>query len=432
MTKNRDRYPLGEQSLIENNQTVVVLDEHGEVIGKTYPKRAKGLIKKGRAEFLSENVIRIKNSCPTEKSEESIMEINEKVINNQSNESVENAVEIELKTPERKHEYIFFKPRDYFDNPDIRSNRNARYMHLLPNGSFEEVYKVGAWPGGWVFSGICSKFIPVSKDTDYTFVFWLNGGENENKDELCQLLVIYSDGQAERATSEEYHQNYRYYLNRGKVKPIKTIDGWYLFAIDLPKADKSFVEFRFEADKAPTYLREAAAPEFYADMPDTYDEYAAYRPQRHNIFFEDGWPADDPNTHGNWYSTAAIKRRLEKEANGEIEEEPKTEPMPEPETKRDSGWDNLAKLVAENIDLDEIASNIDTSDIADYIDLDDIADNIDLDDIVSNIDLDDIASSIDMDELAESVADKLDLDDLADKIAERLDIRSIIEEILND
>lgn len=46
MTKNRDRQPGGEQSPMTNNQTVVVISEHGEVVGKTYPKRAAGLVKK--------------------------------------------------------------------------------------------------------------------------------------------------------------------------------------------------------------------------------------------------------------------------------------------------------------------------------------------------------------------------------------------------
>lgn len=422
MTKNRDRYPLGEQSLIENNQTVVVLDEHGEVIGKTYPKRAKGLIKKGRAEFLSENVIRIKNSCPTEKSEESIMEINEKVINNQSNEAVERAVETELKTPERKHEYIFFKPRDWYANPDTaHSNSCERSFYQFPDGKFEEIYILGEW---WNrYSEIRSNVIPLDGDTDYTFVFWLNGGENDRANEICRCLVIYlSDDQPVKFGNDDWNNRYVYNLVRGRTRYLKTVDGWYLFAIDLPKTDKHFLELRFNANNAPMALREAAAPESYADIPDSPDEFAGYRPQRHNIAFPNGWPDDRE------YSTAAIKARLEAESRGETVETRK----PEPEKKSGSGWDNLAKLVAENIDLDEIASNIDTSDIADYIDLDDIADNIDLDDIVSNIDLDDIADNIDMDELAESVTDKLDLDDLADKIAERLDIRSIIEDILND
>lgn len=426
MTKNRDRSPFGEQSPIPNNQTVVVLDEHGGVIGKTYPKRAKGLIKKGRAEFLSENVIRLKDSCPTEKSEESIMEINEKVINNQSNESVENAVETELKTPERKHEYIFFKPRDWYDNPDTaHSNKCERSFYQFSDGKYEEIYTLGNWfQNSW--SEIRSTLIPLRGDTDYTFVFWLNGGENDRFNETCQLLVIYlSDDQPVKFGNDDWNNRYVFKLSRNRMKYIKTVDGWYLFAIDLPKADKHFVELRFNANNAPMALREAAAPESYADIPDSPDEFAEYRPQRHNIAFPNGWPDDKE------YSTANIRARLEAESRGETVEAPK----PEPEKKKVTGWDSLAELVAENIDLSEIASNIDTSDIADNIDLDDIADNIDLDELAESVadklDLGvlgvSLAAGLDMDEIAE----KIDLDELAEKIAEKLDIRSIIEDILN-
>lgn len=52
MTKNRDRQPGGEQSPMTNNQTVVVISEHGEVVGKTYPKRAAGLVKKRSGRIL--------------------------------------------------------------------------------------------------------------------------------------------------------------------------------------------------------------------------------------------------------------------------------------------------------------------------------------------------------------------------------------------
>lgn len=426
MTKNRDRYPLGEESPMTNNQTVLVLDESGGVIGKTYPKRAKGLIKKSRAEFLSENVIRLK-SCPIEKSEESIMEFNEKVINDQSNEAVERVVENTpdaQESPARKHEYIRFIPREWYANPDTaHSNVCERSFYQFPDGKTEEIFTLGNW---WQnYSEICSNVIPLDADTDYTFVFWLNGGENDRTNEICRCLVIYlSDDQPVRFGNDDWNNRYVYNLMRGRTRYIKTVDGWYLFAIDLPRTDKHFLELRFNANMAPMALREAQDPESYADIPDSPDEYACYRPQRHNIVFQNGWPDDRD------YSTAAIKRRLEKEANGEIEEEPK--PEPEPEEKPVSGWESVAKLIAENLDMSEIASYIDASDVAANIDGYEIACDIDaLDDIAENIDISEIAGCIDMDELAEAVAENIDLDELADKIAERLDIRSIIEEIIN-
>ena len=43
-------------------KTIAVVDEQGRTYEATYPKRAKGLVKKGRARFLSENVICL--ACP--------------------------------------------------------------------------------------------------------------------------------------------------------------------------------------------------------------------------------------------------------------------------------------------------------------------------------------------------------------------------------
>lgn len=47
-------------------QRITVLDESGNVIGDTYPKRAKGLVKKGRALYVDETTI-----CLTEAEERS-------------------------------------------------------------------------------------------------------------------------------------------------------------------------------------------------------------------------------------------------------------------------------------------------------------------------------------------------------------------------
>lgn len=51
---------------------ISVIDQQGNVYEPTYPKRAKGLLKKGRARFVDENTICL--TCPLpEKREETIM-----------------------------------------------------------------------------------------------------------------------------------------------------------------------------------------------------------------------------------------------------------------------------------------------------------------------------------------------------------------------
>ena len=52
-------------------KNIVVLDENGKKAGKTFPKRAKGLVKSGRAEYVDEAVIRLvaPPSAPDERTE---------------------------------------------------------------------------------------------------------------------------------------------------------------------------------------------------------------------------------------------------------------------------------------------------------------------------------------------------------------------------
>lgn len=494
MAKNGDRQPFGEQSPMQNNQTVVVIDEHGEVVGTTYPKRAKGLIKKGRAEALAENVIRLGDFRPKDQSTEEIkMDVlNEQVINNTQEQAVENTVENLWKTFTGKHEYILFDPRKWYIPEKFLDSPVERYMYQSPDGKMTEIFSLGDWNGNWAQT--YSRFIPVSSDTDYTFVFWLNGGENDRYDETCGLIAVYTDAAGEGddvISDEEWDQRYVYRLNRGGVKPVKNIEGWYLFAIDLPKPDKKFLELRFAAQNAPMALKAAEEPSAYADLEDRPDEFADRRPQRHNIVFADGWP---DNT---WYSTKALKRKAQEEQSQASKPDGKWNELLE-KLKRikdiqghfsfdgdsfnfsdiaefaetaekfaqESGFktssrsehdgarksrssmnidlDDLAEQVADNIDIDEIAEqvadNIDLDDIAEHvmdnIDIDDITDqvmdNIDLDEIADNIDLTQVAAMLDIGGLADEVADRIDLDDLAEKIAEKLDIKGLLREILED
>lgn len=52
--KNRGKTPM-----IKN---IIVVDEHGKKYGTTYPKRAKGLVKQGRARFIAKNTLCL--ACP--------------------------------------------------------------------------------------------------------------------------------------------------------------------------------------------------------------------------------------------------------------------------------------------------------------------------------------------------------------------------------
>jgi len=85
MLANRGRYPSQKTTFAEKQITtkgaapieknVIVVDEQGNEYEATYPKRAKGLVKNGRARFVGENKICL--ACPPDKTlEETKMEEN--------------------------------------------------------------------------------------------------------------------------------------------------------------------------------------------------------------------------------------------------------------------------------------------------------------------------------------------------------------------
>lgn len=73
--KNRDILQMITKGGIPIGKNVKVIDEQGNQYEATYPKRARGLVKKGRARFVDENTICL--ACPpNEYLEEFIMEEN--------------------------------------------------------------------------------------------------------------------------------------------------------------------------------------------------------------------------------------------------------------------------------------------------------------------------------------------------------------------
>lgn len=75
---------------IEKN--IIVEDEYGNEYEATYPKRAKGLVKNGRARFIAENKICL--ACPPDiKTEDSIMSDNNNIINAELNPETPAATE---------------------------------------------------------------------------------------------------------------------------------------------------------------------------------------------------------------------------------------------------------------------------------------------------------------------------------------------------
>ena len=281
-------------------KNISVTDQDGRMIGTTYPKRAAGLVKNGRAIYLDDCTIRLSG-----KREPS---------------------DIELFITEGKHmNYLYFNARDWAEKQPETSNQgngwsqNGFFQGMQGmfqgghqstveksyindfDGNLVETIMLGDWDEPCV--EVVSKVMGLNAGEQYTFVFWLNGGENDRRDETCKLQISFD-------TNPAIDNNYK--LNRGFIKPLLHKEGWELYAIpfQVPAEMQTIVNTRmsFIAGNAPMAVKAAGNPELYQDWKDEPDEFAALRPQRHNLVFEDGWPSIHMYG-GDKYSTEALRKK---------------------------------------------------------------------------------------------------------------------------
>lgn len=317
-----------------------MFDSGDEKIGLTYERRAKGLVKKGRAVYLPDSdsgkAIRlISADCPMCENMEDTMDN----INTVSNMN-----------------YIFFNPREWMKLPDIDENRNifSRFFISSPfDNGMVEVASTGNWK--WDWCEITNGMTQLQPNTEYHFVFWLNGGENDCSDETCTFEVLFTDNSM-RTSQFDWEQRLCYKLNRSYIKPLKRYKGWELYDIPFVTNERKYTQLRFAAQRAPMAIMAAKEPAFYDNLPDIVDEFINERPQRHNIIFEDGWPTNE------WYATARLKKGKDGSKASSIEDLIDIDELSEIISERINeriaesiDMDELGEIVSENVDVDEIS-----------------------------------------------------------------------------
>lgn len=269
-----------------SHQTVTVLSQDGEQTGLTYPRRAAGLVKKGRARYVNDNTIRLENVSNAPITEDITMDnIN---INNEQEQSVNR---------------LYFNAREWSFNKACDKNVGSRSFMQGPDGIITEAFTIGDWGYNWTEIGTKQLILP--KNMLHTLTFWLNGGENDNNNEVCRLEILFDN---------DYDNRYTYNLNRNFIKPLKKYNGWELYEIPFITADNDYTQLRFVAQRAYMTVMAAKPKEAYADLPDILDEFEGERPQRHNIVFDDGFPT---NT---WYSTRALREKHKRNNSDEFKD----------------------------------------------------------------------------------------------------------------
>lgn len=285
--------------MIKNGLSVQVKDENGKLIGMTYPKRAKGLLKKGRAQYVNDSEIRLHNALrPTsenEMTEDVYMNNNENIIVDANTGEAVETVNAQ-QAPQGyiiKHDgnKLFFDAREWSMIGGDNAVGQRTFITDNIHGGLVNVWCFGDW--NWNWSQIETKPMHLKKNETYVFTFWLNGGENDIGNETCQLEIRFDD---------DYENRFVYKLNRNYIMPVKKYKGWELYEIPFNTENNELTTLSFVAMRAPMAITQAKEASAYAELvDDTPDEFADKRPQRHNIIFSDGYPT---NT---WYSTANPK-----------------------------------------------------------------------------------------------------------------------------
>lgn len=183
---------------------------------------------------------------------------------------------------------LFFCPERWEPDPEVTSNIASHTEVQGFSGQQTECWQLGDWSCHWtaIVSAIPVEAGWLESGNEYRFCFWLNGGENSTRDEVCEL-EIFGDSWEDRLT---------FRLSRDRTKPILEKNGWLLYGIPFtaPKASRELT-FRFVAAGAVCTV--AGIPDLDMARCEALkgDVRDLNKPQRHNVALESGYPSD-PST----------------------------------------------------------------------------------------------------------------------------------------
>ena len=210
-------------------KNVTIIDESGRKIGETYPKRAKGLIKKGRAEYVSDFIIKMPDThVPT-------------VADN-----------IETMEDKNMSKVIGFDARGFQIDPTCKGNNIANRMFVTDAlGNNVEVYEIGDYGSNWTQ---ISYEMPVEKNEDFEFLFAMTGDidAQNNQSAKCNFIVMPIH---EEDSDKDWDNRYQYSLLHRDYKPTmeKEWNGSSIrfYRIPFNTGDAARIRFVFVAFQRP-------------------------------------------------------------------------------------------------------------------------------------------------------------------------------------
>ena len=211
----------------------IVTDEFDNRIGLTYPKRAQGLIKHGRAEYVSDDRIRLLKGAHAPSA------------NNDTEDF-------------KMSNIINFNAQEFKFDEDCQSAGSRMFISDF-NGENVQAFEIGDWD--WTWSQIkCGK--QLEPNTDYVFRFAVQGGVNNTGDGQSHFIIIHD---------KDYDNRLEYPLERSRFKPVlskKSEDG-LLRVYEIPfNSGSGNVRFIFTALHFVETIMPAYELEVYAELED--------------------------------------------------------------------------------------------------------------------------------------------------------------------
>ena len=234
------------------------------------------------------------------------------------------------------------EPRKWTISTNWQNESKTERMFVTDmTGGLTEALSLGDWQWHWSHSD--SPEMQLKPDTDYVFTFWLNGGENDRSDEVCQFRIY---------LNHDEDNPYIFKLNRDYIAATRYSKGWYRYAIPFNTGasdDKTVAAtFQFCAMAAVCAVL-PDKPEF-ADLPDE-ERPDPSIPQRHNIRFSGGYPR---NTTGS--------PTVEKLARLGVDVESLLEHMDSEDLRELLRGQSMEKLASLGVDVESIIEHLDPED----------------------------------------------------------------------
>lgn len=174
---------------------------------------------------------------------------------------------------------LLFNAEDFRIDQNVPTSVGERKNLTGFDGEEADCWQIANW--NWDWSTLIGEFT-LDKNEDYIFCFWLNGGENDRYDEVCDIEIW---------LDEDYENRTTYKLNRNNFMPALVKNGWYLFCVPFKTAENEKTTIRFNAMGAYTTITASKNPIEYENVES--DEVDAKAVQRANVVFENGFPPQE-------------------------------------------------------------------------------------------------------------------------------------------